>query len=54
MYRRVTLLLDEKNYKKLRILQSKRIRKTKKSCSFSRIINLVLQEGLKKPFKTST
>lgn len=51
MYRRITLMLDEKIIKKLRILQSKKIKRTKKSCSFSKILCLVLIEGLKKPNK---
>lgn len=45
---RITLMLDEEIIKKLRILQSKRIRRTKQSCSFTKIFDLVLMEGLKK------
>lgn len=41
-------MLDGQTYKKLRILQSKRIKRTKQSCSFSKMLGLVLIVGLKK------
>jgi len=43
-----TFILDEKTYKKLRKLQAKKIRKTKKNWSFSKIVGLVLYKGIKK------
>lgn len=43
-----TFTLDEKTYKKLRKLQAKKIRKTKQSWSFSKIIGLVLYKGIEK------
>jgi len=41
-------MIDEENYVKLRLLQSKRIKRTKLACSFSKMVNLVLEQGLKK------
>ncbi len=41
-------MLDEKSYKKIIKLQSKRISKTKDGCSFSKMFSLVLKKGLKK------
>lgn len=46
MFRRVTLMLDGETYKILRRLQTKTIKKTKQSCSFSKIIGLVLVKAL--------
>lgn len=40
-------MLDEDLVRKLRILQSNLIQKRKKSVSFSRALNLVIQKGLK-------
>lgn len=48
MHRRITLMLDEKIIKRLRILQSKRIRRTKQGCSFSKMLGLVVNKGLEK------
>lgn len=46
---RITVVLDEANLEKLRGLQAKMIKTSTKSVSFSRVINQVLGEGLKKP-----
>lgn len=45
-FRRVTFMIDEQIYTKLRKLQAKTILKTKQGCSFSKSINSVLREGL--------
>jgi hypothetical protein len=45
---RVTIVLDDSNSEKLRNLQAKMIRTSSKSVSFSHVLNLVLEEGLKK------
>jgi len=47
MKKRITIVLDDKLYKKLRVIQAKEIQKTNKSVSFSKIINKLLQKGLK-------
>jgi len=49
----ISFKLDEKTYKKLRRLQSKKIMKTKQGCSFSQMVCLVLKKGLKKYAKSS-
>lgn len=45
---RATIVLDEANMEKLRNLQSKMIRSSTKSISFSNVVNQVLEEGLKR------
>lgn len=45
---RKTMMLDAKTENKLRKIQAKRIKETKRSCSLSKIINEVLKAGLKK------
>ena len=45
---RVTIVLDDVNAEKLRNLQAKQIKSSTKSISFSRVVNEVLEEGLKK------
>ena len=45
---RITVVLDESNIEKLRGLQAKMIKTSTKSVSFSRVINRVLEDGLKK------
>ncbi len=45
---RISIMLDENLEKKLRVLQAKLILKNKKSVSFSRVINEVLNDSLKK------
>ena len=43
---RVTIMLDEYNVKKLRTLQAKMISKSKKSVSFSKVLDEVLRKSL--------
>jgi len=50
MGRRITIVLDEEIEKKLRFLQSRFVKKSLKSTSFSHVLNLVLAEGLKKMY----
>ena len=45
---RVTIVLDDSNSEKLRNLQAKMIKTSSKSVSFSHVLNLVLEDGLKK------
>ena len=45
---RVTIMLDEEFAKKLRVRQAKLISKSKKSVSYSKVLNEVLGEGFKK------
>ncbi len=45
---RVTIVLDDTNAEKLRNLQAKMIKTSSKSVSFSHVLNLVLEDGLKK------
>jgi len=47
MPKRITVVLDDVVIKKLRIIQSKKIAKLKKSISFSRLINEELRNALK-------
>ena len=47
MGKRVTIILDEKVYKKLRFMQARLIHETKDSVSFSETINEVILAGLK-------
>ena len=47
MSKRVTIVLDDSLAKKLRIIQSKKISKSKKSVSFSSVINEELRKALK-------
>jgi predicted transcriptional regulator len=47
MSKRVTIVLDDDLVKKLRIIQSKNIAKSKKSVSFSSVINDELRKALK-------
>ena len=47
MAKRITVVLDEKLVKKLRIIQSKMISKSTKHVSFSRVINEELRKALK-------
>jgi len=47
MSKRITVVLDDAVVKKLRIIQSKKIGKSKKSVSFSRVINEELRKALK-------
>jgi len=45
---RVTILIDETNAEKLRNIQAKLIKTSIKSVSFSHVLNLVVEEGLRK------
>ncbi len=47
MARRITVVLDDQLAKKLRNIQSMKIRKSKKSVSFSGVINDELRKSLK-------
>ena len=47
MAERITIMLNSDIAKKLRSLQAKKIRESASSVSFSRIINEVLEKGLK-------
>ena len=47
MSRRVTVVMADDNYKKLRSLQSKLIGKTQGSYSFSKVLNEIIKKGLK-------
>jgi len=45
---RVTVVINETNAEKLRNIQAKMIKTSIKSVSFSHVLNLVLEEGLRK------
>jgi len=47
MPERITVVFDDELVKKLRIVQSKKIGKSKKSVSFSSVINEELRKALK-------
>jgi len=47
MAKRITVVLDDQVVKKLRIIQSKKISKSTKHVSFSRVINEELRKALK-------
>jgi len=47
MAKRITIMLDDALKKKLHEIQAKQIRESKKSVSFSRVLNEVLRIGLK-------
>ncbi len=44
---RITIMIDRDLQKKLRVLQSKKIRVSRKNVTFSQVINEVIQKGLK-------
>ena len=44
---RVTVLLDENVVNKLRLKQAKLIQKEREAVSFSKVLNLTLEQGLK-------
>jgi len=48
MGRRITIMIDDENFKKLRILQSKLLKQTDSSVSFSRVLNDTISNCLKK------
>ena len=45
---RKTIMLDDELVKKIRMIQSKKLRDLNKSVSFSQVINEILLSGLKK------
>ncbi len=45
---RITIMLDDDLVKKIRLIQSKLIKKRNESVSFSRVLNDLLRDGLKK------
>ena len=47
MGKRITIILDDDLLKKLHEIQSKQIKQSIKSVSFSRVLNEVLHKGLK-------
>ncbi|MBS3925599.1 MAG: hypothetical protein KGZ34_02745 [Nitrosarchaeum sp.] len=47
MTERITIMLNSDIAKKLRSLQAKKLRESASSVSFSRIINEILEKGLK-------
>lgn len=46
--KRISILMDSDLYKKIRILQSEKIRITQTSYSFSNVVNDILRKSLKK------
>lgn len=48
MLNRITIMIDDKLQAKLREKQAKLIKKESKGVSFSRVINMELEESLKK------
>ena len=47
MAERITIMLNSEIAKKLRLLQAKKIKDSSSTVSFSRIVNEVLEKGLK-------
>ena len=47
MAKRITVVLDNELVKKLRIIQSKKIAKSKKPLSFSRVVNEELRNAIR-------
>jgi len=47
MSERLTIMLNSDIAKKLRILQAKKIKESSSTVSFSRIVNEILEKGLK-------
>lgn len=47
MTERLTIMLNSEIAKKLRLLQAKKIKDSSSTVSFSRIVNEVLEKGLK-------
>ena len=47
MSKRITIVLDDDNIKKLRTIQAKKIKESDKSVSFSRVMNDVLRKKLR-------
>ncbi len=47
MSERLTIMLNSEIAKKLRVIQAKKIKETSSTVSFSRIVNEILEKGLK-------
>ena len=47
MVKRITIMLDDDLYKKLREKQAKSIKESIKSASFSHMLNVTLRKGIK-------
>jgi hypothetical protein len=47
MAKRITIMLDDNLVKKFHEMQAKQIRESKKSVSFSRVLNEVLRKNIK-------
>jgi len=47
MVRRVTITIDEKLESRIRAIQAKKILESKKSISFSTVINEIIKNGIK-------
>ncbi len=47
MIRRVTITIDEKLESRIRAIQAKKITESKKSISFSNVINEIIKSGIK-------
>lgn len=47
MAKRVTIMISDKNDKKIRMMQAKLISSTTSNWSFSEVANIVMDEGLK-------
>lgn len=47
MSERLTIMLNSEIAKKLRAIQAKKIKETSSTVSFSRIVNEILEKGLK-------
>ncbi len=47
MAKRITIMLDEDNLKKLRLIQAKLIKETISSVSFSKVLNETITKSLK-------
>ena len=47
MAERITIMLDSEIAKKLRNLQAKKLKESSSSVSFSKIVNEILEKGLK-------
>ena len=48
MGERITVIVDDKLMPKLRNIQAKKIQELKKPVSFSRVLNEIIESGLKK------
>jgi predicted transcriptional regulator len=47
MSKRVTIVLDDELVKKLGIIQAKKMKNSNQSISFSKVVNITLEKGLK-------